>query len=222
MNLKGFTKGLILDFDGVIIDSTEQSIQEHQRFAQLKGYPVPDYEQLRQLWGLPWINITMAIWPISIAKSFMEEYIKDYMKSGVKNRDFLFPNALSSLAKLKEAGLLISLLTSRDQETLALHLNNAAIPSDIFFFIQAPNGYSLQGPEPKTFRPTLEQFERIDIAKENLVYVADTLYDLQAAQAAQIKFIGVPTGAATEKEFKEAGVQNIIESIADLPSFLGL
>ena len=91
-----------------------------------------------------------------------------------------------------------------------------------YIFIQAPNGYSLQGPELKTFRPTLEKFERIGITKENLVYVADTLYDLQATQAAQIEFIGVPTGAATEKEFKEAGAQNIIESIADLPSFLGL
>ena len=207
MNLKRSTKGLILDFDGVIIDSTERSIQEHQRFAQLKGYPVPDYEQLRQLWGLPWANVIKAIWPISIAKSFMEEYVRDYMKSGVKNRYLLFPDTLFSLAKLKEVGLLISLLTSRDQETLTLHLDNTAIPSDIFFFIQAPNGYSLQGPELKTFRPTL---------------VADTLYDLQATQAAQIEFIGVPTGAATEKEFKEAGAQNIIESIADLPSFLGL
>ncbi len=222
MNLKRSTKGLILDFDGVIIDSTERSIQEHQRFAQLKGYPVPDYEQLRQLWGLPWANVIKAIWPISIAKSFMEEYVRDYMKSGVKNRYLLFPDTLFSLAKLKEVGLLISLLTSRDQETLTLHLDNTAIPSDIFFFIQAPNGYSLQGPELKTFRPTLEKFERIGITKENLVYVADTLYDLQATQAAQIEFIGVPTGAATEKEFKEAGAQNIIESIADLPSFLGL
>ena len=152
----------------------------------------------------------------------MEEYTKEYMKWAVENKHLLVPDAFLSLKKLKKAGLLVSLLTSRDKKTLFLHLNDVKIPIDIFFFVQSPNGYSLQVTELKTFEPTIKQFEQIGIPKEKLVYVGDTRFDLYAARASEIKFIGVLTGAATKQEFKEQGVQNILESIADLPEFLDI
>jgi len=216
-NIKEF-KGVILDCDGVIINSTEQSIQEHQSFAKQGGYPRVSSEQLRRLWGLPWPNIIRAIYSEPEAKRFMEEYYSWELKQ--KNQYSLFPGALSSINGLREAGLLVSILTDRDQKTLSLHMNRNSVPAEIFFFIQAP--YNHQRSELKTFEPTLKQFEQVGLKKENLIYVADTLFDARAAQVAQIEFIGVLTGATTREEFERVGVKQTIDSIVELPSFLGI
>ncbi len=211
-------KGVILDFDGVVIDSTNISIQGQLDFAKQKGYPCVSYEQLRQLWGLPWTNVISAIYSKSDAERFMEEYYPWKLKQGIQYPPF--PETLRSLTRLRKAGLLLSLLTSRDKRTLFLHMTNASVPTEIFFFIQAPNGH--QDSRPKTFRPTFKQFKRAGLKKENLIYVGDTIFDAQAARAAQIEFIGVLTGATTKEEFLRIGAKYIINSIAELPSLIGL
>jgi phosphoglycolate phosphatase-like HAD superfamily hydrolase len=216
MNLKGSTKGLILDCDGVILDSVDRSIIQHQRFAQHKGYQVPSYNRLRRLWGLPWSKVIKTIWPQIDADKFMDEFVK--FSTSIWHPSV--PGALNSLMKLKGTGLVLSLLTSREQETLFWHLDDMDIFHDMFLYIRTHNKDALERPDPRIFQTTIEQFKRVNVSKQEITYVGDTLYDFQAAQAAQIRFIGVLTGAAIKQEFQEAGVQDILDSISDLPDFL--
>lgn len=218
MNPKGFTKGLILDCDGVMLDSVDRSILQHQRFARHKGYRVPSYNRLRQLWGLPWSRVIKTIWPQIDTDEFMDEFVK--FSTSIWHP--FIPGVLDSLMKLKKTGLVLSLLTSREQETLFWHLDDMDISSDMFLYIRTHNENNFERPDPRIFQTTIEQFRRVNIFKREIIYVGDTLHDFQAAQAAQIKFIGVLTGAAMKQEFEKAGVQDILDSITDLPDFLGV
>lgn len=103
-------------------------------------------------------------------------------------------------------------------------------PDEIF--IQHPNHITsvYLKPNPAAFAPTIEKLrDEFNINPNEIVAVGDSLVDLEAANANNIMFVGVLTGAVNTKArwIKWARNRNllitsnqIIPSIKDLPSWL--
>jgi HAD superfamily hydrolase (TIGR01509 family) len=72
-------------------------------------------------------------------------------------------------------------------------------------------------PDPE---PLLLALERLRLGAGDVVHVGDTPLDVRAGLAAGLPTIGVLTGAGTEPQLREAGAEEVLGSLADLPGYL--
>ena len=70
--------------------------------------------------------------------------------------------------------------------------------------------------------PILHACKLLKVKPENAIYVGDSIFDYRSAKDANVEFVAVLTGDVEEKEFRENGVKNIIDSVTELPKFLKL
>jgi phosphoglycolate phosphatase-like HAD superfamily hydrolase len=68
--------------------------------------------------------------------------------------------------------------------------------------------------------PVLWAAEKMGVPAENCLMMGDTTVDIRAGRAAGAQTIGVLSGFGYEKELLEAGADQIIESVANLPQLL--
>ena len=216
-NLLKRTRAIIFDLDGVILDSIELSILNVQAIARRQGLRVPNRDELTESFGLFWAEAAKKLW-----HGCNPEKIKgDVIKINKSRRYPFIANVIPAMYQLKKAGFILTILTNRENKTFFYHTKNTAVlDNKLFRLIQRPDNNPFKKPDPKAFDQTLSFLQKFNISKRQVVFVGDTIYDAQAAQAAQIEFIGVLTGAATEERFKKLNVKYIIKSAADLPKFI--
>ena len=62
--------------------------------------------------------------------------------------------------------------------------------------------------------------ERLGVETERLIMVGDHLMDFECARRAGVSFIGVLTGSSDLDTFRDAGVENVLATAADLPDLI--
>ncbi|MBI2625344.1 MAG: HAD family hydrolase [Candidatus Nealsonbacteria bacterium] len=238
-------KLIIFDFDGPILDSFKvgrESISLARKRLIAEGLIVA--EKLPELseksiianWGYPG--------PIAIKKLFPELNEKEVAALGVvwgqtqQDKEIPFVEKTAETLKyLKDSGYAIGLLTSR-VFNLDYHLEKGKL-FEYFNFIQSWLYPEIKNQKPirenhfleVAFKPNPEVFEKVllwvkqnSIKKEEILMIDDSLVGLNAARGANIEFLGVLTGPMASKEkwqeYGNLGPECVINSIADLPSWL--
>ncbi|MFL5799917.1 MAG: HAD family hydrolase [Actinomycetota bacterium] len=125
----------------------------------------------------------------------------------------LFDDALPVLAKLRDAGLRLGLISNFEQwlERLLEHLEVTD-----FFEVRVISGVEgMEKPDPKIFRLALD---RMGVAPEHAAYVGDNVtYDVEPAAA-----LGM-TGVLLDRRGRNEDFQGLrIASLDELPGVLGL
>jgi putative hydrolase of the HAD superfamily len=125
----------------------------------------------------------------------------------------LFDDALPVLAKLRDAGLRLGLISNFEEwlERLLEHLDVTD-----FFEVRVISGVEgMEKPDPKIFRLALE---RMGVAPEHAAYVGDNVtYDVEPAAA-----LGM-TGVLLDRRGRNEDFQGLrITSLDELPGVLGL
>ncbi|MEK7482355.1 MAG: HAD-IA family hydrolase [Patescibacteria group bacterium] len=131
------------------------------------------------------------------------------------------PGALKTLSLLLQAGYSLGIISDRREESLGALLQSAMIPCGYFRFVKGSED-GIFKPSPDMFNTTL----RVMNCTDPVLYIGDHTDDCRACWGAdrEIEFVGVLTGLCNLDEFLRAGVpaKNIIDSVADLPDFLGV
>lgn len=220
------TKGLIFDFDGVLINSTIASMQRHQEVARELGFNVPTRKIMRKHWGKVWSENFLAdlasdlIWPHNAVEKFKQLYMEQYYLMKYEPIEGL--NEL--LCEFNE-DLYLSILSSRDKDSLRRRMDHVGIDTNLFFIIQGHNECDYTKPDPKVFDLILTRFAELNIEPQQLFYVGDTVnHDYQAAISHNptIPFIAVTLGANTKRDFIKAGLDEkfILKAICQLSNLL--
>jgi len=206
---------IILDIDGVLLDSTKIMIEFHKKVAKLLGLRVPKDYEISNLWGVSIEEFIKSLWPDVNMKEYRKFARKMFNKERIK-----FPpikGAKTALKKLKGLGFKLSLVTGRRKKYTKKHMKEAGFDLKMFDVIISSEDTEKHKPNPE---PIIQACELLKIKPEEVVYVGDSLLDYQSAKRAKVKFVGVLTGDFSEKELREKGVENIITSISELPNFL--
>jgi len=210
-------KAIIFDVDGVLIDDVDLIIDLYQETARVLGFRVPPRMEILKLLGKPLDVIIKITWPGKDVELVRSTYRKLLLDLNTKIPPV--KGAVDSVKKLKEYGFKIGIVSSKRRFFIEKHLKEANFDLNLFDAIVSAEDTEKNKPDPE---PLIYVCNRLNVKPEEAIYVGDTLVDFESAKRAEIKFIGVLSGGLDKKYFKERGVEDVLDSVAELPSFLKL
>lgn len=126
------------------------------------------------------------------------------------------PDALVTLTRLGQAGILTGIVTGGHPEFVQkdlARLNFPAFPLGVHCY----NTASLRKPQPQVFDEILQVAREKGIQdKSRILYIGDSLDDHKATNAAGLAFTGVTTGRVTAQMFRNAGARHLVPQLSDI------
>lgn len=203
----------IFDYDGVLVDSSVICMQEIIATAQNLGIKIPTMKLLKDLWGRPYDLLLKDLWPNKKdRKRFYES------SNAPETERELFPHVKDLVNLLYDHGVFVSIVSSRRKNSLIQNLEESGLDLLSFVLIQGLEDCAYHKPDSRVFDNALGIFANQGIQKNEIVFVGDTLIDLEASKGFEIDFLGVCSGATTKDEFLKHGVPEhmIVRSPADI------
>jgi phosphoglycolate phosphatase len=126
----------------------------------------------------------------------------------------LVPGAVQALAQLRRRGVAVALITRNCRAATDLVLSEFGEYDVLLTRDDVPRSK----PDPDH---VLRALAALDRTPGGGVLAGDHAYDIQAGRAAGMRYcVGVRTGTGSDESLLEAGADSVLESVADLPSWL--
>jgi len=202
-------KAVVFDFDGTLAETCSSIWAEYQRVQDEMGLPKITYRRFGRELGRTWEDALVAFWPQVDVKEFSRRYRQN------AERINKIPGAREALSALS-GKYELAVMSSRGQ-TVHENLKAAGFEETLFKAVYCRLDLQYTKPDPRALTQVLE---KLGVKPSEAAYVGDSVIDAECAQKAGIRFIGVLTGGADMEDFKGAGVEDVIASVAKLPSFL--
>ena len=175
-------KGVLFDFDGVLIDSKQSTIAYFQETFRHFKIPVPREEDFENILGLKTIDMLKKLLP-HLSDGELAPIFDYNRKMSIKyvSKITLTPNAIEALTLLK-GKYALGLITSRSKQGVKMLFDMYKL--DRFFpVVLDREDVSHHKPHPEG----IETAMRILHLKSNeVVYIGDTKEDIEAAHNANI------------------------------------
>jgi pyrophosphatase PpaX len=209
-------KAVLFDFDGTIVDTTEL-IHESMRRAtgEVLGQEL-SREVLMANVGQP-LPRQMEFLDPERAEKLLESYS---LHNEELHEDLIeaFPNVETSLARLRDAGLRLAVVTSKRRFSLEMALSSfPALRGAVDAFVTMEDTTEHK-PHPA---PLLKGLELLgDVPPEKAAYVGDSPFDVAAAHAAGMSSVAVSWGVFTAEALRDAEPDRLFEELDSAVDFL--
>lgn len=219
-------KGIVLDYDGVLLDSFRGGLRKIRTLCALHEVPFGRQarSKLTEAWGKPGIELLHL--GLSISRELAERINRDWIKWDNTEPPELVPGTRDVMLWLEQNGFKCCLLTSRHRDNTEVMLKAQDL-RDKFAGVCAREDVPHHKPDPRSLRPALELLQdQFGIAQHNCVFVGDTPSDIEAGHRANVRTLVVQTGPYllkhSDKTFgdKKVELANILPSIDDLPFWI--
>lgn len=215
-NQRGTLRTVLFDFDGTLFDTVEGITKSIQYALGKHGRQEP-LDRLRCFAGPPLVDKFMEVYQVSQAEAeqLVVDFRERYVPVGVyESRPF--PGVRELLDRLREAGLILGVATSKPQSMAELLLERAEL-KDCFHVIKG----SQPGLNNEKKRQIVEKAMALcGSGPDDTVLVGDTKYDVEGASACGVPCVGVRWGYAAPGELEAAGAAAIVESMEELAKLL--
>lgn len=204
-------KTVLFDLDGTLTDSGEGIINCATLALEHFGLPIPPYEDMRTFVGPPLHDSFVRFGvPADQTDEAIRVYRSRYIPTGMFENT-PYPGVRELLEKLRAEGYTLYVATSKPEEMSVTILNR---------FDLAKYFHRICGASTDTSRSTKDAVIAYLLessgAKEDMVMVGDTKYDILGAKAHGIPGIGVSWGYGKVEEMKEAGAVGIAGTMDEL------
>lgn len=211
-------KAIIFDFDYTLGDSTNGIVLSVNYALEKLGFGARDKEEIKKTIGLS-LKDTFPVLTKENNGEKAEKFSKYFREKAdlvmVENTE-LYGDVKEVLQKLKREGYKIGIVTTKFHYRIEQILNkfNAL---DLVDLIVGAEDVKIEKPDPEGL---LWAAENLQLEKEDILYVGDSLVDAKTAENAQINFAGVLTGTTSADEFKLYKNVFIGEHIKDIYHFI--
>ena len=209
-------KAVLLDFDGTIVDTTELIHQSMLRATdEVLGRRL-DRETLMANVGKP-LPRQMELLDPEKAEDLLESYLlhNDKLHETLIKE---FPNVQTSLARLRDAGLRLAVVTSKRRHSVEMALNSFPGLREVVDAFVTMEDTTEHKPLPA---PLLKGLQLLgDVPPEKAAYVGDAPFDVTAARAAGVMSVAVSWGAFTEEALLAAEPDYLFEELDSAVDFL--
>lgn len=204
-------KAVLFDLDGTLLDSVPNIMVSFEH--TLKEMQIPfDEHQLRCLIGVPTEGQGRIL-----AGDKKEDFAQIY-------RDFyrslphapLFEGTKDMLEELGKQKLSKALVTSKIAGSAKKNLITLEIEEYFDFLIGADD---VTNPKPHP-EPLLKALEKLEISNDEAIYVGDSSFDVEAAQAAGVRVVAVSWGARIKEDLWKMNPTVVIDNWSELMSWL--
>jgi pyrophosphatase PpaX len=188
--LNGHTRGLVFDCDGTLVDSyplIEQAFAHVMRthrldesarelFRQSRGLPLP--EQMKR-----------------IAPETWEDLVATYRSVDSQlGHGRVFRGIPTLVRKLYRAGVPLGVVSCKRRALVDAELEAA----DLRHYFEVVIGYEDVVPPKPAPDPLLAAIDRLRLSRTNVIYVGDSMVDLQAGRAARVRTVLAAWGLTPE------------------------
>lgn len=204
-------KTILFDLDGTLTDSGEGIINCATLALRHFGLPIPAYEDMRTFVGPPLRDsfIRFGV-PADQADEAIRVYRSRYIPTGMFENT-PYPGIRELLEALRAEGYTLYVATSKPEEMSVTILEKFDL-AKYFCRICGASIDSSRSTKDAVIAYLLESSG----AKEDMVMVGDTKYDILGAKAHGIPAIGVGWGYGKVEEMEEAGAAGIAETMDEL------
>ena len=216
---------LILDFDGTIGDTNSIITSTMQATLSEMGLPARSRQECSTTIGLPLRDCFKALIPMGdeTAERCAEIYTRIFMESHKPGVVPVYPHVIDTIRQLHDAGIIITLASSRGHESLEAFVKEFQL-NDYISLILGADDVKHAKPEPD---PVLQTIEFINkqlktwndvhpIKKAETLVVGDMSYDILMGRNAGCMTCGVTYGNGTRKELEDAEADYIIDDFAEI------
>lgn len=202
-----FSKLVIFDVDGTLNQTERYAVAAYRK--ALRKFKKDEYsdEQLRTRIGAPFSDDLKFFFEKDddLSKKFFLT-VSEYWIEGMKENAAPFPGTVKMLEELKEMGCKTTVCSNASSEELACVLNTLNL-EDKFDYIQALTSAETKIHSLKMLLDTCRP--------ERAVMVGDRIYDLEAAKANKLPFIGCLYGYSAPGELD--GCRYSALHVTDIP-----
>lgn len=198
-------RAFVFDLDDTLTDTVNTKIAAIVHTGKTHFQAEIDPAAVRKLWGKPFSEIMRASFPQQVT---LEDVLARYREERDKFPSSVFPGTIETLRTLTGSAVL-GMVTSHTGVYLHHDLELAGIPADLFAFIHAAEDTPFHKPDPRVFDKALQVLETMNIPKEKVAYVGDSLTDYEACRDAGISFLAIPGRTVSAGAFSALGVKMI-------------
>jgi len=209
-------EAVLLDFDGTVVDTTELIYQSMRHaVGEVLDRELPR-ETLMANVGQP-LPRQMELLDPEKAQELLETY---RLHNEEHHEDLIreFPGVEASLARLRDAGLSLAVVTSKRRHSVEMALDS--FPGlrrlvDVFVTMEDTEEHK---PHPTPLFKGLELLG--DVPPEKAAYVGDAPFDVTAARDAGVLSVALSWGAFTEEALHAAGPDLLFKDLDSAVEFL--
>ncbi len=209
---------MIFDFDLTLADSTAAAATCIASALDGLGFPPPAPGKVRKTIGLS-LEATLETLTGNtdpdVRIRFRDLFVQRADEVMVSRTEFLegIPQALTTLRK---RGLRLGIVSTKYRYRIEAILDRHEA-RDLFDAIVGGEDTAAHKPDPEGLKRCLKG---LGLAPSRSLYVGDHVVDAQASMRAAVPFVAVLSGATERREFLPLPHLGILDSAADLPSFL--
>ena len=207
-------RGLLFDFDGLIVDTETPSMASWQELYREHGHELP-LEQWMTLVGTigapfdPYTHLEELAGPLD--RETVLQRRRDHELSLTDVED-LRPGILEYLEDARALGLKTAIVSSSTKDWINRHLARLERAEHFEAIVAADHDVSRAKPAPTLY---LEALDRLELGPEEAIAFEDSPNGIKAAKAAGIFCVAVPNGVTATLGLDEADL--VLDSLADLP-----
>ena len=207
---------VLFDFDGTLFDTVEGITRSIQYALRKHGVEEP-LDRLRCFAGPPLVDKFMEVYGVSReeAEALVIDFRERYVPVGVYE-SAPFPGIRTLLERLRAAGLILGVATSKPQNMAELLLDRAELRSCFDLIAGSSPGLNNE----KKWQIVQRAMELTDSRPADTVLVGDTKYDVLGAARCGVPCIGAAWGYAEPGELEAAGAVRIAADLEELARLL--
>ncbi|WP_305908285.1 HAD-IIIA family hydrolase [Methylomarinum sp. Ch1-1] len=191
---------IIFDWDGTLVDSIDWIVRCLQNAARECGRNAPEAQAAREIIGLSIERAMAELFPGIDART-QEQLIRVYSQqffSKKIGRDDLFDGVYQMLEQFKRAGYRLAVATGKKNAGLMDAMSATGVID--FFDTTRSADQTASKPHPLMIDQIIEE---MNVGKDRVVMVGDSVHDLQMASNAGVAAIAVECGAHRAEVLKQ-------------------
>lgn len=211
-------RAALFDFDGTLADSFSGITASTNHVRRIYGFPDMTEQEVRVYVGLGLPNLMETVVPNAPLADAIAAYKAHHlgvMVSGTK----LLPDVAETLDELHRRGLRMAICSNK--AVAFTHEIVAALGIRPYFV-------EVLGPDDVAGRPKpdpamlLEGLRRLEVSKDETIYIGDMAIDVHAGKAAGLQVWLVEGGATGRESAVEAGPDRVLARFTELSELIEL
>ena len=204
------------DLDGTLLNSADSIVFGVTECWKVCGFPVPKAQDIKKIIGLPWEESVKNLLPdagkkeFNLIKKYYEEVAQGKRQRPKQDQD-LFPGVYEMLKEVREAGYILTIITSRSGVRLRELLARHGI-EELFSALKTTDDGPGK-PNPFLMRQTLNEF---NVLKNNAVMIGDTTFDIAMSKNAGTFGVGVSWGVHNTSDLMTAGAHEVVHTVDEI------
>jgi len=199
-------QAVLFDWDGTLVNTAEASYRCYEKLFGSYGIAF-DRDAFRRTYSPNW-HLTYSA--LGLAEERWAEADKRWLSHYCEEEIVLIEGARDALLRVRAAGLRAGLVTSGDRVRVSRELADLGM-AELFEVLVCAEDTVRRKPDPE---PLLLALQRMRLAPAEAVYVGDSPEDVQMAQTAGVRTVGIPGGFPNREALAAARPDVLEETLA--------